>query len=303
MNEVSTVGIVLAKEYVFSAQDRRNGRRTTAPRRTVARAKLAELVAQLPPCLIGVEACSGAHEWARRLSEFGPTAGLIAPKFVMPYRKGGKNDGSNAEAICEAVARQNMRFLPIKSVEQRAVLGLHRVRRGFVEDRIAPINRIRGLLAEFDHVLPNCAVQVHRRAPELIEGQPTRIARRLRNLPEHVDRRTKKIEPYERNIEARVRENNLARRAKTRRGICPMNASALVVTVANGHNFKSERQFATRFAAAASRLVARPARDRRARAAVARSPGHRGPGSSGCPANATTLTTMPASWLGAHHAA
>ena len=242
MSEVSTVGIDLAKN-VFSIHGVNAGGMVVL-RRTVSRAKLAELVAQLPPCLIGLEACSGAHEWARRFSEFGHTVRLIAPKFVAPYRKGSKNDGNDAEAICEAVARPNMRFVPIKSVEQQADLGLHRVRQGFVEDRTATINRIRGLLAEFGYVIPNGAVQIRRRVPELIDRLPARVARCLRDLLEHADRLTGKIVEYEREIEAHVRNNDLARRAQTRRGIGPITASALVATVGNGHDFKNGRQFA-----------------------------------------------------------
>ena len=152
MSIVSTVGIDLAKN-VFSVHGV-DVRGVVLIRRTVARAKLAQLVAQLPPCLIGMEACSGAHEWARRFAAFGHIAKLMAPKFVTPYRKSGKNDGNDAEAICEAVARPNMRFVPIKSIEQQADLTLHRVRQGYVEERTAMLNRIRGLLAEFGHVLP-----------------------------------------------------------------------------------------------------------------------------------------------------
>ena len=142
----------------------------------MSRAKLTELVAQLPPCLIGMEACSGAHEWARRFQPSGHTVKLMAPKFVMPYRKSGKNDGNDAEAICEAVARPNMRFVPIKSLEQQSDLTLHRVRQGFVEERTATLNRLRGLLAEFGHVLPLRAIEVRRRVPELLEQLPTRVA-------------------------------------------------------------------------------------------------------------------------------
>jgi transposase len=98
----------------------------------------------------------------------------MAPKFVAPYRKGGKNDGNDAEAICEAVSRPSMRFVPIKSIEQQADLTLHRVRQGFVEERTAMLNRIRGLLAEFGHVLPLRAAEVRRRVPELLEELPTR---------------------------------------------------------------------------------------------------------------------------------
>ncbi len=122
MGDVTTVGIDLAKN-VFSVHGvDAHGREVL--RRTVRREQLLALVAQWPPCLIGMEACSGAHDWARRFAALGHTPKLMAPKFVAPYRKSGKNDGNDAEAICEAVARPTMRFVPIKSVEQQSVLAL-----------------------------------------------------------------------------------------------------------------------------------------------------------------------------------
>src|SRR5258708_1392771 len=190
----------LGKKRFFGAWHRRQGSDHSAAR--VSRAKLAELVAQLPPCLIGMEACSGGHEWARRFSAFGHTVRLMAPKFVMPYRKSGKNDGNDAEAICEAVGRPNMRFVPIKSIEQQSDLSLHRVRQGFIEERTATLNRLRGLLAEFGHVLPLRAVEVRRRVPELLGTLPTRIAVCLRDLLEHAARLEAKALEYEREIKA-----------------------------------------------------------------------------------------------------
>ena len=109
------------------------------------RDRLVETVASLSPCLIGMEACSGAHEWGRRFEQHGHRVKLMAPKFVAPYRKSDKNDGNDAEAVCEAVTRPNMRFVPVKSTEQQALLALHRVRQGFVVERTAIINRLRGL--------------------------------------------------------------------------------------------------------------------------------------------------------------
>ena len=153
MNLVSTLGIDLAKN-TFSVHGV-DAQGAVVVRRTLSRKQLPELVAQVPPCLIGMEACSGAHEWARRFGGFGHTVKLMAPKFVAPYRKSGKNDGNDAEAICEAVTRPNMRFVPVKSLQQQSDLGLHRVRQGFVEERTGTLNRIRGLLAEFGYVLPN----------------------------------------------------------------------------------------------------------------------------------------------------
>src|SRR5580704_1596454 len=242
MSIVSTVGIDLAKN-VFSVHGV-DVRGVVLIRRTVARAKLAQLVAQLPPCLIGMEACSGAHEWARRFAAFGHIAKLMAPKFVAPYRKSGKNDGNDAEAICEAVARPNMRFVPVKSLEQQSDLTLHRVRQGFVEERTATLNRLRGLLAEFGHVLPLRAVEVRRRVPQLLGKLPTRVAACARDLLEHAARLEAKTLEYEHEIRIHVRSNALAQRAQTRMGIGPITASALVATVGNGRDFRNGRQFA-----------------------------------------------------------
>lgn len=123
-------------------------------RKTLSRNKLLPFVAQCPPCLIGMEACSGAHYWAREFEKLGHRIGIIAPKFVEPYRKGGKNDNNDAEAICEAVRRPNIWFVPVKSAEQQAVLCIHRVRQGLVKDRTGLLNQLRGLLSEFGIILP-----------------------------------------------------------------------------------------------------------------------------------------------------
>src|SRR5450631_4870999 len=162
---VTVLGIDLAKRIFALHGVDASGKPVL--RKLISRSELVRTVMQLPPCLIGMEACSGAHEWARRFLAFSHTVKLMAPKFVMPYRKGGKNDGNDAGAICEAVGRPNMRFVPIKSVEQQSDLSLHRVRQGFIEERTATLNRLRGLLAEFGHVLPLRAAEVRRRVPEL----------------------------------------------------------------------------------------------------------------------------------------
>ena len=116
MGNVTTVGIDLAKNS-FSVHGI-DAAGAVVLRKTVSRARLLELLMSQPPCLIGLEACSGAHEWARRLQRFGHQVKLMAPRFVTPYRKNGKNDGNDAEAICEAVSRPRMRFIPIKTPEQ-----------------------------------------------------------------------------------------------------------------------------------------------------------------------------------------
>ena len=150
MSAIVTIGIDLAKN-VFAVHGVDATGKSALVRPSVPRAKLLELIAALPPCLIGMEACSGAHHWAREFQNFGHTVRIMAPKFVIPYRlsgKRGKNDAADAAAICEAVTRPNMRFVPIKSIDQQGQLMVHRARQGFVEQRTDTLNRIRGLLSE-----------------------------------------------------------------------------------------------------------------------------------------------------------
>src|SRR5262249_28629004 len=141
MEKITTVGIDLAKT-VFTVHGVDAAGRTVL-RKTVRRDKLMELIASLSPCLLGLEACAGADEWARRFIAQGHRVGIMMARFVKPYRKNSKNDRNDAEAICEAVGRPNMRFVPVKSTEQQAILTLHRARQGFIEERTATINRIR----------------------------------------------------------------------------------------------------------------------------------------------------------------
>lgn len=242
VNNVTTVGIDLAKN-VFSLHGV-DGQGREVLRRTVRRAQLMALVAQLPPCLIGLEACSGAHEWARQFSAFGHVVRLMAPKFVAPYRRGGKNDGNDAEAICEAVSRPSMRFVPVKSAEQQAVLALHRVRQGFVEERTATLNRIRGLLAEFGHVLPQRAVEVRRRLPDLLEQLPPLAARALGDLQAHVRILDQNILDYERELTRLSRTDARAQRVQELYGVGPLTASAILASVGSAHEFDNGRQFA-----------------------------------------------------------
>jgi transposase len=145
--KITTVGIDLAKNvFQVHGVDERG---QVVLRKQLRRAQVAVFFGNLPPCLIGMEACASAHYWGRTLQRFGHTVRLMASQFVKPYVKTNKNDVADAEAICEAVGRANMRFVPIKSIEQQAILSVHRVRQGFVKARTAQANQIRGLLGEF----------------------------------------------------------------------------------------------------------------------------------------------------------
>jgi len=242
MGKVTAVGIDLAKRvFVLHGVDA-VGR--VALRKTVRREQLVEVVAGLAPCLIGMEACGGAHEWARRFTAMGHEVKLMAAKFVTPYRKNGKNDGNDAEAICEAVGRPNMRFVPVKSAEQQAVLALHRTRQGFITERTAVINRIRALLTEFGVVLPQRAEAVRHQALGYAEALPLLARRMLEDLRAHLTLLDERIMLYDREIEAFAKQNEPTRRLMSIRGIGPLTAQAIVATVGNARDFKSGRQFA-----------------------------------------------------------
>ncbi|HZF28246.1 MAG TPA: IS110 family transposase [Gammaproteobacteria bacterium] len=241
MNNVTTIGIDLAKNS-FSVHGI-DSAGAVVLRKTVSRARLMGLLIEQPPCVIGLEACSGAHEWARRLQQFGHTVKLMAPRFVAPYRKNGKNDGNDAEAICEAVSRPQMRFIPIKTPEQQAVLCLHRVRQGFIEERTATINRLRGLLAEFGFVLPQSSAAIRHGVGELLERLPPHAARALGDLLQHLHTLDARVREYEHSIEAHARENHAAQIALQRQGIGPITASAIVASVGDTREFKNGRQF------------------------------------------------------------
>src|SRR5258708_113982 len=163
---ITRVGVDLAKLVfqVHGVDEKGNAKL----RKQLKRSKVAEFFAQLPPCLIGMEACGGAHYWARKLSDFGHTVKLIAPQYVKPYVKTNKNDSADAEAICEAVGRPSMRFVPIKNTEQPALLGLHRVRQGLLPARTAHANQIRGLLTELGLLIPVGIRSAEPKVPELL---------------------------------------------------------------------------------------------------------------------------------------
>jgi transposase len=165
-------------------------------------------------------------------------------RFVAAYRKSSKNDGNDAEAICEAVARPNMRFVPVKSVEQQAILSMHRVRQGFIEQRTATINRMRGLLAEFGVVLPQRADQVRRAAIVVAEELPVLAREAIADLRAHLTYLDARISHYERQLISLARQHEPARRIQELCGVGPLTASAITASVASGHEFASGRQFA-----------------------------------------------------------
>jgi transposase len=241
---IVTVGIDLAKN-VFAVHAVDAAGRAVLVRPAVARGKLLELIAGLPPCLIGMEACSGAHHWARLFAAHGHTARLMAPKFVAPYRmagKAGKNDAADAAAICEAVQRPNMRFVPIKSVEQQSLLLVHRARQGFIEQRTATLNRIRGLLSEFGVVLPLKAATVRREALVRLEDLPGWTNTVVGDLLSEVSRLDERVAQYDGYIKEQAARDVATQQLMRLPGVGPTTATALVGTIGNGHDFRCGRQ-------------------------------------------------------------
>jgi len=240
---ILTAGIDLAKN-VFAVHGVNEAGKSDLLRPLVPRDKLTELIAALPPCVIGMEACSGAHHWARQFQALGHTVRLIAPKFVTPYRMSGKNDAADAAAICEAVQRPHMRFVPIKNLEQQSRLMVHRARQGFVEQRTATLNRIRGLLSEFGIVLPLKAATVRRRACECLEELPGYANTVIGDLLSEVTRLDERIAQYDRHISAMAKEDARAKRLMQLSGVGATTATCLLAMIGNGHEFDCGRQFA-----------------------------------------------------------
>ncbi|KPF67921.1 transposase [beta proteobacterium AAP99] len=243
---ILTVGIDLAKN-VFAVHGVNETGRTELMRPAVPRDKLLALVASLPPCTIGMEACSGAHHWARQFQAQGHTVRLVAPKFVTPYRmsgKRGKNDAADAAAICETVQRPHMRFVPAKSLEQQSQLMVHRARQGFVEQRTATINRIRGLLSEFGIVLPLKASTVRQRAREGLEDLPGYANVVIGDLLSELTHLDERIAQYDLHLKAMARADARARRLMQLSGIGETTATCLLAMIGNGHDFDCGRQFA-----------------------------------------------------------
>lgn len=241
---IVTLGIDLAKNvFALHGVDATGKPALVRPR--VARGKLLEVVAALPPCLIGMEACSGAHHWARLFQAHGHTVRLMAPKFVTPYRlsgKAGKNDAADAAAICEAVTRPSMRFVPAKSLQQQSELLVHRARQGFVQQRTATINRIRGLLSEFGVVLPLKASSVRREALHRLEDLPGWANTVVGDLLSEVSRLDARIAQYDRHIEQIAKASAPARQLMQLPGVGATTATALVAMIGRGQEFKCGRQ-------------------------------------------------------------
>lgn len=245
--EISTIGLDLAKN-VFQV----HGISATGEvviRKALRRSQMLPFFEKLPPCLVGAEACGTSHHWARELTKLGHEVRLMPAAYVKPYVKRGKNDAADAEAICEAVTRQTMRFVPIKSREQQAALSLHRVRSLLIKQRTQLVNMMRSVLAELGIVIPVGIVKALQMAREIVEGEseldlPTEATKVVAMLAGQLLQLHAQLRKLDLRLAALQRSDERARRLATIPGIGPIGATALAASVTDPSQFSSGRQFA-----------------------------------------------------------
>jgi transposase len=242
--KITRIGIDLAKN-VFQIHGVDHCERVVLTRQ-LRRNQMIEFFQKLEPCLIGMEACASAHHWARTLAAMGHTVKLIAPQFVKPYVKGNKNDANDAEAICEAVGRPHMRFVPVKTVEQQNIQALHRIRSELIHQRTAKVNQIRGLLAEYGITVGKGVSCLRHQLPNILEdaenGLMTQFRVQLMGLREDLVYLDERIKAQDLVINKLAQENADARRLLCLRGIGPITATALVASLGDCSQFTQGRQ-------------------------------------------------------------
>jgi len=240
--DVNTIGIDLAKRIMQIHGVDQSGK--TVLKKKVQRDDLLNFMANLPKCLVGIEACGSSNYWAREINKLGHKVKLMSPQFVKPYVKSNKNDQADAEAICEAVARPNMRFVPIKTAEQQSVLSIHRVRERLVKSRTALANEIRGLLGECGLIIPQ---GVNKIIPKLLEflnndslsGMDkttfTDLLDEFRSIDQRIDLLEDRLREISKNYESYIRLRDIP-------GIGLITATALIAAIGNAANFKNGRE-------------------------------------------------------------
>jgi transposase len=244
--DVTTVGLDVAKQ-VFQVHGV-DAQGKVVIRKQLRRKEVEEYFTKLPACKIGMEACSSSHYWARRLQGLGHTVKLMAPQFVRPYVKTNKNDARDAEAIGEAVSRPSMRFVPVKTAEQQAILALHRARQGFVKARTAQANQLRSLLAEFGMVVPQGTRVLLREVPTILSDEENGLFASVRELFARLLAHVKELDRHVTELEQQItrwhKSNERSCKLEKVPGIGPITASALVATIGDAKAFQHGRQLA-----------------------------------------------------------
>ena len=243
--KVTTLGIDLAKSiFRIHGVDCRGA---VVLRRQLTRKQLLPFLARLEPCLVGMEACGGAHYWAREIGKLGHTARLMSPHFVTPYRKSQKNDGNDAEAVCEAAGRPSMRFVPVKSAPQQDGQALHRIRFQLIKWRTALANEIRGLLGEYGIVIAKGIAPLRRELPLILDDDGANqwsglFREMLGEMAERLKLLDQRIQRYDSEGGTLFGQDERCRRLAKVEGVGPLVATAPVAAVGNAHEFKNGRE-------------------------------------------------------------
>jgi len=246
--KISRIGVDLAKNvFQLHGVDRRG--QVVFKRRLRRDQWLRFVFANIEPdCVIGMEACGGAHHWARVLQARGYTVRLIPPQFVTPYVKSNKSDANDAEAICEAMSRPHMRFVSVKAVEQQDIQATHRIRSELMKQRTAKAQQILGLLCEYGLVVPTRLTTLRKAIPGSLEdaenGLTSRFRALLHGLWQDLLRLDDRVSELDNEIKAIAKADPVAQRLQQLRGVGPLAATALLASVGDGKQFKKGRQMA-----------------------------------------------------------
>ncbi len=243
MKNIKSIGIDLAKNvFQLHAVD---AKRKCVLRKRLTRERLIEFIANIPPCEIGIESCGGSHYWAREFRACGHTVKMMPPQFVKPYVMANKNDQNDARGIAEAMNRPEMKYVPIKNIEQQDILMLHRVRELAVKQRTAHANQIRGLLLEYGVTIAKGINQI-RNLLEIIEDNKERLTtlsiRKFRELYEEYKQIEERVEKCDKEIELIAKKDIRCQEIMKIKGVGPLTASAVVATIGDGKAFKKGRE-------------------------------------------------------------
>jgi transposase len=244
--DISVLGIDIAKRVFHAVGTDETGK--IVFRKRLSRQELMPFIAKLPPVLIGMEACGGAHYWARRFGEHGHDVKLMAPQFVKPYVKSNKNDMRDAEAIAEAVTRPTMRFVPIKAIDQQDIQALHRVRERLMGERTALVNEVHGLMQEYGIVMPKGVSQFRQAVVDRLESEQDKLTalsqEMFRKLVEEFIALEEQLAYYQDKLDTLAKTHPECQRLMTIPGIGPLGATALIAAVSDASAFHNGRQFA-----------------------------------------------------------
>jgi transposase len=243
MKNIKVLGIDLAKN-VFQIHGA-DAKGKCVLRKRVTRTKLKEFMANLPPVIVGIEACGGSHYWARLFKEYGHEVRMISPQFVKPYVKSNKSDRNDAEAIAEACSRPSMRFVSIKTEAQQDILAIHRARELSIKHRTAITNQIRGILNEYGITIPQGLSKINQ-LTEILDVNKDRLSGIMMELMTELNKQFQacdiQVKSYDHRLEQLAKESGMSKELQKIPGVGPLTATAIIATIGDAKSFKNGRE-------------------------------------------------------------